>query len=124
MISSRWAIQRVFDMTIKDVVTGKPYTKLDDLKETNLESAQENVYSMGGAGNAYITAHSHSKRLTGTASSATFYNDVLSLMNGTDVVTGATPIIPKSEVLTVASNGATTSYTAVGTVGTEITALY
>lgn len=123
-ISSRFAIQRVFDMTLKDVVTDKPYVKINDLKECNLESAQTNVYSSGGVGNPYITAHSHSKRFTGTATAATFYNDVLGLLNGTDVVVGATPTIPISEVLTVNTNAATTTYTAIGSTGAEITALF
>lgn len=124
MISGRWAIQRVFDMTVKDVTTDKPYVKINDLKECNLEANQTNVYSSGGAGNAYITAHSHSKRLTGTSTAATFYNDLLALINGTSVVTGATPIIPISEVKTVNSNSTNTSYTAIGTTGAEITAIY
>jgi hypothetical protein len=122
-ISSRWAIQRVFDMTVKDVSTDKPYVKIDDLKECNLESNQTNVYSSGGAGNAYITAHSHSKRLTGTSTASTFYNDMFALLNGTDTVTGATTI-PHSEELTVNTDSATTTYIAVGTVGAEITAVY
>lgn len=123
-ISSRWAIQRVFDMTVKDVVTDKPFVKVNDLKECNLESDQTNVYSSGGPGNGYITAHSHSKKLTGTSTAATFYNDILALLNGSDVVVGATPTIPISEVLTVNSNSSATNYTAIGTTGAEITALY
>ena len=82
MISNKWAIQRVFDMRFKDVSTNKLLSLLTDLKTCNIQNAQEDVYSMGGAGNAYITGHSHSKRMTGEASSATFDNNIMGFITG------------------------------------------
>ena len=122
-LSNKWVIQRIFDMRLKDVSTNKLLTLINDLKTCNIQNAQEDVYSMGGAGNAYITAHSHSKRMTGEASAAVFYNDVIGYITGTDTVTGATTY-PWFEVLTVGTNAATTTYTATGTAGAEIGTIY
>lgn len=123
MLSNKWAIQRIFDMRFKDVSTNKLLSLLTDLKTCNIQNAQEDVYSMGGAGNAYITGHSHSKRMTGEASSATFDNNVMGFITGTDVVTGATTY-PWLEILTVGTNSAITTYTAAGTAGAEIGTIY
>lgn len=122
-ISKRWVIQRIFDMVAKNAATGVPIVKIDDLKTCSVENANETVYSSGGAGNAYITAHSHSKRTTGTATAATFNNDLLGLITGTDPVTGATTI-PYDEVITVTSDASASSFTAIGTANAEILGLF
>jgi roadblock/LC7 domain-containing protein len=126
-ISNRWAIQRIFDMRVKDVSTDVLEVLISDLKTAGLESNQENIYSEGGAGNSYITSHSFSKRLTGTAEAATYYNEMLSLLTGTDVVTGATTLSYVDGFdtpLVVNSDAATSTYTAVGTTGAEIVSLF
>ena len=122
-LSNKWVIQRIFDMRVKDVSTNKLLSFVNDLKTCNIQNAQEDVYSMGGAGNAYITGHSHSKRMTGEASAAVFYNDMIGMIGGTDAVTGVTTY-PWFEILTVGTNAATTTYTAAGTAGAEIGTIY
>lgn len=122
-ISSRFALQRIFDMRFKDVATDYLIGVITDLKTCNLQNAQENVYSMGGAGNAYITGHSHSKRMTGDATAATLDSSIIGLITGTDAVTGATTY-PWYEILTVGTNTAVTTYTGAGTVGAEIGKVY
>ena len=123
MISKRFALQRVFDMRVKGVSTDKLTVQLNDLSECNLETNEELVYSSGGAGNSYITSHSHSKRLTGTAMAATFYNDMMGLILGKDVLTGETTL-PWVDTITVTDDEAITTYTAIGEEGSEIKSLY
>lgn len=120
----RWAIQQIFTQTYKDVANTKVYATLDDLKTCSVENAQETVYSSGGVGNAYITAHSHSKRTTGSATAATMKNDIMALVTGTPVATGSTTVPVNGEILTVSTNTATTLHTAVGTLGSEIKGLF
>lgn len=120
----RWAIQQIFTQTYKDVANTTVYATLDDLKNCNVENNQETVYSMGGVGNVYLTAHSHSKRCTGTATAATYKNDIVALITGTPVGTGSKVVPINGEIRTVTSNSATTVYTAVGTAGSEIKGLF
>jgi len=120
----RWAIQQIFSQTYKNVANTQVYATIDDLKTCTVENAQENVYSMGGVGNPYLTSHSHSKRTTGTATAATFKNDIIGLITGTDVVTGTTTTPVNGEIQTVTSNASLTTYTAVGTTDEEIIGLF
>ena len=118
-----WQVQRIFDQVYKDVADTQVYGTINDLKTCNVSMAQENVYGSGGAGNFLSSAFSHSKRVTGEASAQGFKHDIIELITGTDVVTGAATI-PYSEVLTVSSNAAASTYTALGTAGSEITGLF
>lgn len=120
----RWSIQQIFTATYKDVANTEVYAVLDDLKTCSLENNQEVVFSSGGVGNAYISAFSHSKRTTGTASAATYQNEVMALITGTDVATGATTVPVNKEVAVVTSNGSETEFTAVGTAGSELIGVY
>ena len=120
----RWAIQEIFTQVYKDVANTQVYTVLDDLKTINVQNDQTDVYSSGGVGNSYITAHSHSKRTTGTATAATHKNSVLGLITGTDVVTGTATVPINGELITVTSDASTSEYTAVGTAGSEIIGLF
>lgn len=120
----RWTIQEIFTQTYKNVANTQVYATVDDLKSCNVENNQETVYSMGGVGNAYITAHSHSKRCTGSASAATYKNAIMGLVTGTDPVTGTATVPVNGEIITVNSDASATKYTAVGTAGSEIIGLF
>lgn len=118
----QWAIQRIFDMTVKNVAGTKVHGTIKDLKEVNLENGQENVFSMGGAGNPYINSFSHSKRVTGNATAASYSNAILALITGTDVVTGKT-VIPFVDELRIKNDEATLTQDAEGEAGSEILAV-
>lgn len=118
----KFTIQQIFEVKAFDLVDGSLLFFSEDLKSATVENAEETVYSMGGVGNAYINGDSHSKRTTINTEAATFNLDQVGLITGTDVVTGATSIV-KTEYLTVASDGATTTATATGEAGEEIIAL-
>ena len=120
----RWEIQEIFTQTYKNVQNTQVYSTIDDLKNCNVENNQETVYSMGGVGNAYIGAHSHSKRTTGTATAATFKNSIMGLITGTDPVTGTATVPVNNEIITVNSDASVTEFTAVGTAGSEIIGLF
>jgi len=120
----RWAIQQVFTQTYKDVANTQVYATLDDLMTMSLENNQENVYSMGGVGNAYLTSHSHSKRTTGSATAATFKNAIIGLTTGTAPTTGTTTVPINGEIITVSSDAGLTAYTAIGETNSEIIGLF
>jgi len=114
-----WAIQKIFKVTVKNVLGTVVYGTMEDMKEMSIENAQNNVFSMGGVGNPYLNSFQHSKRVTGTASSATFDNTLVGLITGTAPVTGAKTIGFYEDVF-ITSDGAVTTKTAVGTAGSEI----
>ena len=116
----KWSIQRVFDMTIKNVDGTTVFGTITDLQNMSMENAQENVYSMGGAGNPYISAFSHSKRVTGTTTAGVFDNRILALITGSDVTEGAVTVPLPYEDVKITSDTALTTYTAIGETGSEI----
>jgi hypothetical protein len=120
----QWTIQEIVDMTVLNTLNTEVYAKITDMKESSIEFAQENVYAMGGKGNVYISGFSHSKRVTGTATAAVFNNDLMGLITGTSVSTGAVTTSMSGDVLTVSSDAATTTYTAIGTEDAEIKGLF
>lgn len=115
-----YSIQRIWDVTFKNVAATTLYGTTTAVKEMSIENAQENVYSMGGVGNPYLSSFSHSKRVTGTASVATYQEEILELVTGTDVSTGAVTIPLPFEDVEINSDAAATTYTAIGDVGSEI----
>lgn len=120
----RFVIQQIFNQTYKNVQNTEILGSVDDLKNMNVENNQETVFSMGGVGNAYLTAHSHSKRTTGTATAATYRAQILGLITGSDVVDGATTIPVNGEEVTVTSDAATLEFTPIGTTNLEMKGLY
>jgi len=113
MAVEKWSIQRIFDMTIKNVDATTVFGTITDLQNMSLENAQENVYSMGGAGNPYISSFSHSKRVTGTSTAGVFDNRILALITGTAVSEGAVTIPLPYEDLKVSEDTVDLTYTPV-----------
>lgn len=118
--AEKWSIQRIFDVTVKSVDESTVYGTVQDLQEMSIENSQENVYSMGGAGNPYISSFTHSKRVTGTATAGVFDNRILALITGTSVSEGAVTIPLPYEDVKITSDAAVTTYTAIGDSGEEI----
>lgn len=121
--TSRWAIRFIDTWTLKNVANTQVFGLIDDLKTCNIENAQENVYTMGSRGNVYFNAFSHSKRVTGTASAATWDNSIVACVTGTDEVVGSASA-PFIEIATITSDASATTNTATGTVNSEIIGLF
>jgi hypothetical protein len=108
--TNRWAIRDVATASFFDLTTGKLKVKLDSLKSSGLENSSEVTYVMGGSGNPKILGFSGSRAARFTLQDALFSNEMIAMMLGTEVETGAVPIIV-NDVLTVTSNAATLNYT-------------
>ena len=77
-----------------------------------------------GAGNVYIGGgFAHSRRATMNVTVATFNTEVLAIQNGTEVVTGSTPIT-YYDVIEAEGGKYKTKFTATGTAGSEIKFVY
>lgn len=121
--SKRGAIREVMELTLLDLTTDQPVVYFDDLKTSGLTNEAETVYTMGGAGNPQIIGFDHSRRAMMEVSTNSFQTPMLGTLGGGGVTVGATPVWKRDE-LTVSSDAATTTHTALGDAGSEIKYLY
>lgn len=124
MISGRWAVQEVFDITLINALTGQIYCKLTDVKKSSFSQDATTVYAMGGKGNSKIIGFDHSKACKLSVSNATFLADLFGVQSGSDPVVGVNTNLVKFDTLTVSSDTATTSCTPLGTADEEIQWIY
>ena len=124
MAVKRFSIQQIFTATMKNTANTEVLATLDDLKTCGISNEETVVYSMGGVGNPYINGFSHSKRATGNMSAATFKNEVMALITGTNASIGAVTVPVNNEVRTVNTNATTSVQTAVGTADAEFVGVY
>jgi len=121
----KFSIQKVFNLALQNPTDNSLVAYLTDLKTSGLENTVELVYPTGGDGNTYVgAAHAHSRRATMNVSSATYNTEVLAVQIGNDIVIGSNTNTTKVEVLTVSSDSATTTFTALGTTDAEIGTIY
>ena len=123
-VSNRFAIQRVFDIYLFDLTDGSSKGRMNKLKETNFTNEQTTVYADGGAGNPHIVGFDHSKMARIEASDAIYNLPTMGVQLGTTPVTGANTDFVYEDKIYVATNAALTTYTALGTVGSEIKFVY
>lgn len=119
----KFSMQGALDVAVFNLETGDLEAFLEDCLTTSIEMSAEKVYSMG-AGGAYITGFSHSRRIPVTVTHGYPTAEILAVQSGQDIVVGTNTNIMKVEKLTVTSNTATTSKTALGTVGAELGSLW
>lgn len=98
----QYAVREVALATFYSLTTGKPLVHLDTLKTSGVENTAETVYARGGAGNPKLVGFSSNREGMITLQDAVFTNEVMALMTGNDMITGAKEIY-KREVLTVTS---------------------
>lgn len=122
----KFSVQQVFEILLQDVNTGAIIAYLDDFKQTNLINEATIVYPTGGRGNVYIGGgFGHSKRARIEAQKATFNSAIIAAQVGdTSITIGSQTDVTKYDVLTIATNGANTTFTALGTAGSEILNIY
>lgn len=123
-VSGRWAIQRIFDITLVHPTTSQIFCRLTDLKKSSFSQEATIVYSTGGAGNSELVGFDHSKKVKMTIDSAMFLADLFSVQNGYDPVVGANTDYVKVEEVTILSDVGTLSATPLGTAGSELAYAY
>ena len=117
----RFAIHAVYNVLLRNTATTDMIAYLDDLKTSSLVNELVLVYPTGGCGNTYIGgAFGHSRRARIEAQKATWTTDIAALQVGTTVVTGSNTDAIQYDVLTITDNAATPTFTALGTLGAEI----
>lgn len=120
IVSSTWAIQKIFTCDIFDLKTGEVKANLQNVKTSGIENQGTTVYADGGDGNPHIIGFDHSRRATATIESGVFSTDILAIQSGNAVVTGANQKAIKRDELTVAALTATTTFLPNGVAGSEI----
>jgi hypothetical protein len=98
----QYAIREVALATFYSLTTGKPLVHLDTLKTSGVENTAETIYARGGSGNAKLVGFSSNREGKITLQDAVFTNEVMALMTGNDMITGAKEIF-KREILTVSA---------------------
>jgi hypothetical protein len=120
---TKFSMQGALDVAIRNLETGDIEAYLEDCTTTGVEVNTEKVYSMG-AGGAYVTGFSHSKRIPVKIVHGYPTTEILAIQAGQDTIVGTNKNVVKFEKLKVTSNTFTTSKTALGTAGAEIGSIW
>ncbi|MWV44971.1 hypothetical protein GRF59_15215 [Paenibacillus sp. HJL G12] len=107
-----WAIKEVALATFYDLKTEKAKVQLRNLKTAGIENSGETKYAQGGRGNTKVVGFSGNRGGKVTLQDCVFTNEVIAMMTGNDIKTGATNVIQRQE-LKVVANKATLDYTPV-----------
>jgi hypothetical protein len=119
--SSQYAVQEIFNLTVFDLVDGSCQAVLSDLKNTNWSNNGQVVYAQGGRGNPKIIGFGHSKESTLTCGSAVISDGLFGIQTGTKMASlTSTTLIQYPDTLVVTDETVDTTYTAIGTAGSEI----
>lgn len=119
----KFSMQGALDVSVFNLETGDLEAFLEDCTTTSIEMSAEKVYSMGKGG-AYITGFGHSRRVPVTIQHGYPTSEILALQSGQDIVIGTNTNVMKVEKLTISSDSATTTFTALGTAGEELGAIW
>lgn len=121
----KFAMQQVFEILLQKPSDNSIIAYLTDTKTSGLENTVEMVYPTGARGNVYIGAgFAHSRRATANVSTATWNTEVMAAQNGA-VIDETVESVTHYDVIQAGENGVLkTTYTALGTAGTEIGFLY
>jgi hypothetical protein len=121
---NQWAIQRVFKIRLFDLITGANIGYLEHLQNSDFAADGVVVWADGGPGNPHLVPFDHSKKATLTCQSAAWDDAALGTQIGSSPTVGTNTNLVITDILTVTTNAATTTYTALGTVGNEINYVY
>lgn len=104
----QYGIKEVLDLTLCDYKTKKPLVFIDYATATSNENAGERLDLTGGRGNAKQMSFDHSKTSTFQITAPLVDLNLIAILTGEEVVTGAgIGEIFKREVLTVVDNAGT-----------------
>lgn len=88
----KFGMKEVMDVTLYDIVTGKPKITFDTLKTSDVEVTTEPVYARGGRGNAKLATWEGDKDATMNITDALISTRSLELVSGMATVVGAQTI--------------------------------
>lgn len=115
-VINSWVIRDVPLATFVEPITRKPFGYLSDVKTSDLTVSSETVYAKGGSGNPNIIGFNSNKQAKFNISNAVFDNTMIATQTGNPIVKGS-KAIQQREILTIATNSATLTYTPVSTSG-------
>lgn len=110
-------------ITAFDVTTGDYKFTLDELQNATIEQTMDSEDITGKAGRKLATLK-RNKAVSISGTNGLLSGGLLETQTGGTFETGKTTKILWTDYLTVKSNAATTTYTAVGTAGSEIESIY
>jgi hypothetical protein len=124
-LSNTYALAKVFNIRTYDIDTGEMNLSLKKLKETTFTNNSDTVWVTGGQAGTRLASFDMGKTATIAGASAVVSDELISIQTGTDVATLINSTLFRYEdVLTISSDVAITTYTATGTVGSEIEFAY
>lgn len=109
-------------ITAFDILTGNLKFVLDELQDTSIANAEEQV-AITGKGGRKLSTLKRNKAVTISGTNGMLSGGLMELQAGSAFENKATTV-KWSEPLAVEDNKANTNFTAVGTVGNEISAVY
>lgn len=115
-------ITSVDTITAFDITTGAYKFMIDELQNVSIAQSQESTDITGKNGRKLSTLK-RNKSVTISGTNGLISGGLLELQTGSEFSNTAVDVV-WTDYLTVASNSATTSYKAIGTVGAEIEELY
>lgn len=116
------AITEIVDMTVFDITTGNYWFGLEELQNWTLNQTEETSDVTGRAGRL-LSRLKKNKAVNISGTHGLISAGLLEIQTGSKFA-AKTATVRWTETLTVTSNKATTSYTAIGTAGSEIVELY
>lgn len=105
-----------------NLVTGDYKFTLDELQNTKIANTQEKT-DVTGKGGRKLSSLKKNKAVVVSGTNGLVSGGLLEVQVGSKFVRKATPVMVP-DYLTISANAATTTYTAVGTVGNEINEVY
>ncbi|MFI2856797.1 hypothetical protein ACH6EH_06625 [Paenibacillus sp. JSM ZJ436] len=107
-----FAVREVALATFYDLATNKAKVQLSNLKTSGLENSADTVYAQGGRGNGRVVGFSGNRSGRVTLQDCVFTAEVIAMMTGNEIKTGATNIYQR-DVITVSANKASLLHTPV-----------
>jgi hypothetical protein len=109
---AKFGVKEVADVTLYDLVTGKPVLYLDSLKISNLENTAEESSATGGKGNAKLLTWDFGRTASFKVQDALLDPKALAALTGNALVVGVKEIHGKELVVGIAgASGTKTKFT-------------
>ena len=111
------------DMITAYALNGAPRFVLDELQNAKIAHTQERQ-EITGKGGRKLNSLKKNKAVVISGTNGLLSSGMLEVQTGGTFTTSEATPVNKVDYLTITGNAATTSYTAIGTAGAEIEALY
>lgn len=108
---AKYGVKEVADITVFDLLTGKPVLFLDTLKMTSIENKADSSYARGGKGNPKLLGWDYNREATVKMQDALMSMKSMALLTGNEVVSGAKTIQKREQLVAVAGGTGKTKVT-------------